>query len=372
MKLLKPYQSRILTLVNPNVNDDIDNDMAIQLDKINPKFRQLTDLLFFTDRADLDLSEYKSLLKENYEPHFSYVWDRFRKSSEIFWENGEQFWSHRLSFLLSLNEKTLTKNIEEHLEKRMVQSVRLKHSVNIKYDIEYLQFLEFCKIKHDRKENLNSVKVYLTEMPSHLGVDKLINIVNSFIPIVFKDMNEYVEAVTKRITQSARSFDLLAELEKQGVKFDKGPVVSLARDIVLERAHNEKNQRAFFTIINDAGIRDAIKKDYDAPYRERLLDLLQSCDYQMIEEQHLRNIKNIVELDETVADELAIIYADKLYARSTGHKKANADRLIRLLKMVPQVTPKKILAYLSSNNKMSDIKYVLSAFPDLRKLAAFV
>jgi hypothetical protein len=73
-----------------------------------------------------------------------------------------------------------------------------------------------------------------------------------------------------------------------------------------------------------------------------------------------------------VVDELAIIYADKLYQRRTSHKKSNADRLIRLLKSVPQITPKKILAYLSSRNQVPDIKYILSAFPDLRKLAAFV
>lgn len=351
---------------------DIEYYMATQLDKINPKFRQLVDLFFFSDRMDLDLSEFKPLLKENSEYHFDYLWDRFRKSCEIFWEQGEQFWEHRLSFLLSLNDKNLSKHIEEYLEKRMFSAIRAKNELNISYDIEYLQFLEYCKIKHSKKESLASVKNYLIEMPPHLRTDKLIGVVNSFIPYVFTSINEYAATITKKITHSPRHFDLLLALERHGIWFDKKPIINLAREIILERAHNEKHRRAFFTILNDKTIRDGLKTEYNLSYRPKLLSLLESCDYQMIEEHHLRNIKNIVELDPGLIDELAVIYADKLYHRSTGHKKANADRLIRLLKMIPQIAPKKILAYLSSNNKMSDIKYVMSAFPELRKLAIFV
>jgi len=358
--------------LNANVRDDIDKSMMIQLDKVNPKFRQLTDLLFFSDRMDLDLSEFKQLLKENHDPHFDYLWDRFKKGTEIFWENGEQFWFDRLSFLLSLNEKTLAKYVEDYLQKRMFSTVRAKFSIDIKYDNEYLQFLQFCKVKHFRKESLVPVKNYLTEMPSHLSTDKLIKIVNSFIPIVFNDIDEYASIITKKITQSARHFDLLLALEQQGILFDKRPIIRLAFEIIVERAHNDKNRRAFFTIINDPTIRNGLKQIYNSSHHPKLMALISDCDYQIIEEHHLRNVKNLVDLDATVADEIAIIYADKLYHRSTGHKKANADRLIRLLKTIPQIMPKKILAYLSSNNKMSDIKYVLSAFPDLRKLAAFV
>lgn len=346
--------------------------MAIHLNKIHPKFRELTDLLFFTDRMDLDLSEYKGLLKENYEFHFSYVWDRFTKSAEISWENGEQFWAHRLSFLLDLNEKTLSKYIEEFLEKRMFNLIRSKDNAHIIYDIEYLQFIEYCKVKRARQESLITVKGYLTELPSHMNFDKLITVVNSFIPIVFSDINEYTEAISKKITNIARSFDLLVCLEQQGIKFDKQPIVKLAMEIIMDRSHTDKKRRAFFTILNNATIRSKLKEEYNSSYRDKLISLLNSCDYQFLQEHHLRNIINIVDLDRTVADDLGVLYTDKLYTRNTSHKKSNADKIIRLLKAVPQIAPKKILVYLSSNNKMSDIKYVLSSFPDLKKLAAFV
>lgn len=346
--------------------------MPFQLDKINPKFRQLTDLLFFSDRIDLDLIEFKNLLKENIAIHFEYFWDRFRKCSEMFWENGEQFWSHRLSFLLSLNEKNIIDNLYPYLERRMALLMRSQSAISIKHNVEYLQFVEFCKIKASKKENIFYIKNFLIDMPSHVNTITIINVINSLIPFVFSDYNEYTEAISKKITHSSRNFDLLIALEKNGLKFNRAPMVKLVKELILERVLNDKNRRSFFTLINDEEILSLLKKDYNKSFKKKLITLLNSCDYSMIEEYHLRNIKNIINLDPTIADELASIYADKLYIRGTGHKKANADRLIRMLRIFPQISSRKILAYLSSNNKMSDIKYILTSFPELKKLAVFV
>lgn len=352
--------------------------MSFQLDKINPKFRELTDLLLFSDRLDLDLSKFKELLKENYNQHSDYLWDRFQRSLEISWENGASFWSSRLHFLLSLNDKALAKRIETLLEKRMFDTVRMKHDIDIRYDIEYLQFIEFCKIKYDRKESLVSVKNYLTEMPSHMRSDKLISIVNSFVPTVFSTIDEYVEIMSKKITTSARNYDLLIALESQGVPFNKEPIITLAKELLTQRERKSKNNRAFFILLNDTDVRQALKEAYavhpNVPplYREKLISVVKSSEFTLIEECHLRNLKNIIDLDASLADDLTVLYADKLYARGSKHKHANADRLIRLLKAIPQISQRKMLVYLSNNNKMADIKYILSAFPELKKLAAFV
>lgn len=349
--------------------------MTVQLDRVNPKFRQLTDLLFFSDRMDLDLTEFRSLLKENYSDHHGYMWDRLQKCTEVFWENGEAFWSNRFNFLLSLNEKSLLKNLEELLEKRMHELVRIKSQVNILYDIQYLQFVEFCKLKHTRNEDLSNVKNYLLDLPSHSSVEKLINVVNSFTPFIFKNLNDYSQHLVKRITQSCRNFDFLLALEQmapQDFYLDREPIAALARELITERTHNDKNRRTFFNLINDEGVMQKLKSGYTTAMSTKLVDLLEACDYQMIEEHHLRNIKNILELDPTLSDNIVEIYAEKLYSRGSGHKKANADRLIRLAKTFPQISPRKILSFLSSNNKINDIKYVLSSFPDLKKLAAFV
>ncbi len=351
---------------------DIDVGMTVQLDRVNPKFREIVDLLLFSDRMDLNLSDFKNLLKENHSIHFDYLWDRFKRASAIYWEEGEKFWFSRISFLFSLNDKNLNKHLEDHFQKGMVNLVRTKFSVDTKYDIEFLQFLEYSKVKYSKNESLVHFKQYLTDIPSHINAEKIIKIVNHFIPIVFSDINEYVGIVAKKITQSARHYDLLLALEQQGISFDKEPVIRLAFELITERARSDRNRRAFFTILNDGYVRNGLKNIYSNTHRDKLLEFIEDCDYQIIEEHHLRNIKNIIYLDSSVADDIAIMYADKLYQRNTGHKKANADRLIRLMKVVPEIAPKKVLAYLSSNNKMSDIRYVLSSFPELRKLAAFV
>jgi hypothetical protein len=342
------------------------------LSRVNPKFREITDLLLFSDRMDLDLSDYKRLLRENYNDHFDYLLDRFSLGSEVCWEIGAVFWENRLTFLFSLNEKKISTEIETYLESRVTELFRSKDDVSPVYDVEFLQFIELCKVKKNNCEPLNSIRTYLTESPPHMKFDKLIGIVEAFIPIVFEDMNEFAEIIGKRITNSIRNFDLLMELESRGIVFDKQPILNLARELIVERTRSDKNLRAFFIILNNDEIRARLKDDYSTSYREKILDLLDYCDYSLIEEFHLRNMKNLVELDLGLADELAVIYADKLYSRSTSHKKANADRLIRLLKTIPQIYPKKILAYLSANNKMFDIKYMLTEFPDLKKLAAFV
>jgi hypothetical protein len=346
--------------------------MGPLLENINPKFRNLIDLLFFSNRMNLDLSEIKSLMKDNHNNHIDYLWDRFQKSSQIFWEDGQSFWQHRLSFIFDLNEKSLTKDVESYIEKRMHSLVHTKREPSVKHDVEFQQYLQYCKIKHSRKETLLPVKEYLLEISSTVRAAVLIKVVSVFIPFVFKDMNEYTDLVSKKITQSSRNFDLLRELEKEGVVFNKQPVFQLAKDLLLDRVLNDKNRRAFFRLLADPNILEKLKDIYKPAYKTRLLNLLEASEYQEIEGNHLNNVKNLLELDPTLGEELANIYADKLYQRRTGHKKANADKLIRLIRAFPQVQPKKVLAYLSSNNRMSDIKYILSAFPELKKLAAFV
>jgi hypothetical protein len=312
-------------------------------------------------------------LKENYDVNFHYLWDRFQKSSDIAWEQGEKFWFNRLSFLLSLNDKKIKKSIEQYLKNRMFSLIKVKLNIHTKYDVEYLQFLELCKIKKLKKENLAFVRNHLIESVGNLNITKLMNIVNSFIPIVYNDINDFCNAVSKKITQSTHHFDLLLELEKEGVSLNREVIVDLAYKIITSEKYSDKICNTFFALINDSIIRNLLKEKYTSLNQKSLLNLIRYCEYYLIEENHLRNIKNVLDLDPKIVDDLLSIYADKVYYRgNNGHKRANVDKLIKLLKNIPQMTPKKILVYLSSHNKISDIKYMLSEFPELKTLAAFV
>lgn len=339
-------------------------------ENLNPKFRNLTDLLFYSDRMDLDLSEYKSLYKENRTTHSIYLLNLLKRAADIFWEDNDSFWSNRLKFIFSLNEKHITEDVSSFIEKRMFNLIRFKLDINVKYDIEFQQFLAYCKVKFQKGEELNSIKEQLLALPSNTSATQIMQVVPHFIPLFFKDINEYIDHIIKKIPQSARNFELLRELEDLGLSFNKQPIVSLAKDLLLERVYNDKNRRALFSLLYDDTVFSSLK-ELQVP-KIRLTGLLNATDYKEIEDRHFSNIKHLLELDPSLGEDVANIYASKLYARGGGHKKANADRLIRLLKMFPQIQPKKVLAFLSSNNKIIDIKYMLNAFPDLRKLAAFV
>jgi len=102
------------------------------------------------------------------------------------------------------------------------------------------------------------------------------------------------------------------------------------------------------------------------------LNLIKDFNFRELESDHLKNFKNLIKIDSSLAEELTIQYANSLYLRIGTHKRANIDRLIRLAKTISEVSAKKILAYLSTNNKVNDIKYLLSSFPELNILAAFV
>lgn len=340
----------------------------MQPDKLDSKFRILVDQLFFTDRTDLDLSNFMILLGNNDE-HHRYLWDRFLRSTEIFWE--EKFWIHRFEFLLTHKPRKIIPEIGTFVLNRFKNLLISNPSANPDYHNEYIQFIAWSKALFNKKENIIEIKNFLIGLPQFLQVVKLTSVVKNFIPDIFPNIEEYIKVITKNIGQSARSFEVIKQFESQGIIIDRAPIIKITKDLLFKRVPNKSNRRAFFSMINDNSIMSSLKMEYKPEHRDRLLNLIKNCDYKEIEEHHLRNIKNLLELDISIADELLITYADRLYARGTGSKGANVKRLIRACKIYPQFLPKKVLAYLSTNNRMSDIKFLVSSFHDLKPLVPF-
>ncbi len=341
----------------------------LQLDKVDPKFRLLTDQLFFTDRTDLDVSEFK-LLFDNKDVHYDYLWDRFSRSSEIFWD--EAFWVNRFDLLLSLNVKRIENNIEAQLLNKFKNLLMYQYNASPQYHSPYVHFIAWTKAKVSRKEDIIPIRDFFVSLVHSMQVSRVTGIIENFIPHLFQNLNEYLELLGKKVSQSARNFQVLQQLEKQGVPIDKGPIFTLVKNLLLKRALNRPNRRSFFAMIDDSSVMTYLKSEYKPEHRERLVELIKACDFKEIEENHLRNVKNILELDSSVTDELFTQYAERLWARGTGDRGANVKRLIRLCKMFPVFSPKKALVYLSTTGKMSNIKQLISAFPDLKTLAPFI
>jgi hypothetical protein len=342
------------------------------LNQLHPRFRQLTDLLCFSDIQDLNVSEYRGLLRANLANHSAYLWDRLTKCTEIAWENGSQFWAHRFALLLELNDKKLLARLEEHVEKRAHQLIRAQEHLDPRYDIEYLQFVELCKAKRARGHSLDKVKQYLLNLPCHCSFDKMIGLVQSFIPMAFSDLQEYATQLAHRIESSMSHFDVLLAMEKHGFALERQPIAQVAFQLIMERPHNTKSCRTFLYLLDDAQVTRLLKQEYQASHRDKLLALLEHGQIAMLERNKFAPIKSLLELDASLTEDLFNLYATKVYERDGGHKTANADKLIKLTKACPNMSPRKIVSFLSKHSKLKDLKYIVASFPELKKLSAFV
>lgn len=341
----------------------------LQLELVQPKFRKLVDQLFFTDRTDIDTVDWH-LLFANSDIHFEYLLDRIRRSREIFWE--ESFWIDRFEFLLTANPRKFEQEFEAKLLSEFKQLLMHTYKPSPLHNNVYLQLIAWTKAKNNKKLGTKAIEELLIGMLHFTSADQTLEVIESFIPHIFQSFEDYVAVISKNVSQSARNFQMMKELEQLGVMLDKDPMFKLSRDLLFKRALNRPNRRTLFNLFTDTSIMTHLKGQYKPEHRTRLIALIKSCDYKEIEEEHLRNIKNLLDLDATIADELLATYAGKLYARGTGDQGANIKRLIRVCKMFPHFSPKKVLVWLSNNNKMANIKFLISAFPELKPLVPFV
>jgi hypothetical protein len=337
-------------------------------DKVDSQFRHLTDLLFFTDRTDVDWSNYQTLLSD--EANYLYLADRFEKCVEMHWD--EAFWKHRLDFLFSLQHKKLHQLMVVLIENRFSYLIKSHGTASPYTHKEFMQYVGLCTAKAKHKASLMPAKKLLLQLPYNLKAGDLIGFVYYFVPAVYPSLEAYGDALTREIAHSSRAFQMMDALEKEGIPVDRTMIYKVAKDLFYKRVLNRKNRHSLFTMLNDDSVRNAIKLEYKPEHQERLLTLINQCDFGEIEQGYLINIKNLLDIDDKVADRLIVVYADKLHARGVGSKKANIERIIKVLKTFPQCSPKKMLVYLSNHNRMSDLKHLFSAFPELRRLAPFL
>lgn len=338
----------------------------ILFDKIDPQFRLLTDFLFFTDRTDVDWSNYQVLLGSNLD-HYYYLTDRFNRSIEIFWD--EKFWLHRLELLFSLGNDKLTALVQSSIDNRFNKKTRY-YDNNIKNNNDYIQYVALCKIKSIRKENLQNARELLLQLATKS--QDIVNIVNDFIPSVFPSLAVYGELASAQASKSGSAFYVLQDLSKKGIPVDLQMSFKVAQNLFFKRSFIRKNRNLLFSMLRHDEARDTIKAAYKPEHKTRLLELISHCEFNEFESVYHSNVKSMLDIDVSIADEIMTVYADKLHARGYGAKKSNIVRIIKVLKAFPQMSPRKMLVYLSNNDRMSDIKYLIKAFPELKKLVVFV
>lgn len=345
--------------------------MVTKLEKIHPKFRQLTDLIFLSERTDINLSNYKSLLKLNQKHHLEYLFSQFEKSSGIFWENSPKLWAFRLSVIFSLKEKALTEKVKSYIERRFLHLLIVKSSPDPKYDNEFSQFIEYCKYHRNRRDSFNPIKeVYLKAIPTS-SLEKIIKTTKHLTPYLFKDMNDFGSFIASHALSEWRFLPILKELKNHGHKYNSKLIFNRIKTVLFEGS-SEANSNAIAYAILDDDLRLALKTEYKPIYKDKFLKFVEGCDLNLLEEKWLRNTINIIDIAPALSEDIAKIYINKLYQKNFGNKQAHSDRVVRLLTKCPQVSPKKVFVHLSNMGKLFDIKLLLRSFPELKKLLAFV
>lgn len=341
----------------------------MDLAKIDPVFRRLTDLLFFTDRMDIDASNFLELLGKT-DDHYEYLWDRFLRSVEINWD--ETFWLDRFDLLLKNNPRDLKHEVEKFLlvkfrRQAMWYSFKGKEGANN----EYTLLVAWSKAKAARKENISQVKSYLMEFPFNVKVETVSSTIQDFIPSIFANTSDFVSCLVQNSGQYARTLDVLKSLEKLGMPVEKTQLYKLAGNLLTKQNYSYYNRRSFFTLLADPDIFTSMKTDYHADQRTPLLSLVMSSDYKELENNGFLNMHNLLQLDASIADEMMDKYVQSLYSRGYGNKKANVQRLITLCRNYPQFSTKKVLMSLADHGSRN-VGAFAAAFPELQNLVAFV
>ena len=346
------------------------NNLNKDWSKINPEFRRLTDILFFTDREDISIKEYSKLLSVNNTLHLKYFWDRFHKSNEIFWDS--KFWNSRIGLLKSLKKKNIIYAIENKIEREFFNLLRTKSKIDIQSDIEYIKFIELCKIKKEKNESLDQIKSDLADLPVYMNSKKIIFIIQSLIPTVYSSFEEYL-IPNDRI--SASTIQLFFDIKKSDTNLNLNNLIDLFKELLHNNSTNNynhgKDRRTIYKIISNPELLLKIKEVWTEKDFEKFRELIKSSSFRELNENNFKIIKIILELDSNLMDDIVETYLNTLYSRYVSHKRANIDRVIALLNYFNQISPKKILLWLCSNNKNYDIKYLMNAFPNIKALSAF-
>jgi len=345
---------------------------SVDLSKVDPKFRLLTDLLFYTDNFNIDNKEFVKLLRSNYNYHKDYFTYRFSTSSEIFW--NKEIWRKRLSFILNINDAKFNSSIEKIIEKNFFNLIKIKNKINHNHDVELIIFLEYCYLKKTIKnDNLLTIKNRLLTLPLYTKFEKIIHIITYLVPTVFSSFDEYANLIYKSSNKNPRNIDFILSLKKDNIIFNEDLIAKVFYKIIKSKyIPNAKLRKVMFKTLEYENILNIIKKDFSKENKEILCEILPCCNFTEYEDFHFKNVKNLLKLDESLADIIIQEYLSQIFLMETLHKKSKFDKIIKLLKNCDKISNKKILMWLSSNKKTNEIKYLIDYYPDLKKLAVFV
>lgn len=359
--------------VNRSTSTKIVDIERVDYSQVDSEFRFLTDLIFFTNRKDIDVNKFEALLKSKFNLHFKYFKDRFEKSSKIFWD--KDFWNNRLKLFLSINDKKINHFLYVKIEKNFYNLLSHKNYIDVDSDINYIQYIELCNIKKENNWGLKTFKNNFIVIGNHLPIKKALFLIKKVVPIIFDSYDEYIESLFSYVHISTNNLNILSSLQQEGIIFDRKALYTLTATMINEHLNTSRGRgrRSLYELISYPDVKDYLKSNWNEQIRNNLIQIIRLGTFNELDEKNFKYMRIIFALDYSLLDDMVYIYLDKMYnERLFIHKKASVDRICKLLKVIPQTSSKKILSWLSTNNLNADIKFLIQKYPDLQKLSIFV
>ncbi len=275
-----------------------------------------------------------------------------------------------MTVLLGLESAVVTKAVEKFVNKRLVALFRNRQDLNIKYYTEFIQYLEFTKVKYNRKENLSHIRNYLLELPNSFKVEKVIEIVKLFVPVIFKDVNEFATQLCKKIIHSPKNLLILKELEKKGVQYNRQLLVDCF-ELVLTKPTTHKTAKAFMALMEEKEV-VAHLKGLNSSHGSKMDELLFELNFKDFEHNKYVVFDNLTQNYEDLIQPLLELYIDKLLLRGSRYMKSNCNRCARLCQALPCFEPKMVFHYFSSKNKLEYVREFSNLYPAFKQYIPFL
>jgi hypothetical protein len=340
--------------------------------RVDSSVKKQIDLLLFTDQENVNLQNFKKILRSNAPYNLRYFWDAFYRASNIF--NEPEFWERKFSIIHSLKYRKLFGKLENYLLNRLKFLLKSRKKPNIEKSIEYIQFLQLCKVKIKYKQNVKNIKMFLYSLPNCVNNEKLLLMTQSVFPDICKSATDYICQVLKIYKKFPNIFGFVDFLERKNIFVDKEEIIKIINDYFFGKnppALMFRSSILLEIISNNIGL-EIIKKIYNINNKNKIIVLIKNLSFSQLEGQYFIHIKNLLSIDDSLVDNIMEIYLEKLYTRTVYHKRANTDRIIKLNQLSPLINFKKVINWLSKNNRTSDAQYFMKKFPEFSRLAAFV
>jgi len=346
--------------------------MATNNEKINSKFRQLTDLLFCTDRKDLDLAEFGELLNNCDSNHINYFLSRFDKATSISWDDNPGYWLHRFCFILSSKNKKIKKHVCSQTENRFQYFI--ERASNVKDNLSVMQFVQICCARKHLGLPLEKEKKYLLGLSNLLVASRTIEVCQLFIPVIWRSKRHLIDNIVFRLPKLSHAVSLLEYLRKNGYYLDNKKIAKMAIDSCVRHEISPIKSSLFFNLLNNREVFLEFKNMYTEDLRSTLYKKIEklgttALTYNLV---GLSILEMAIDIDPELSKPLTELYITHLYSRYVRHNRANVDRLVKLIKKIDTINPKIVLVCLTKLNKHKDIKKLIEVYPELKKLALFV